>query len=61
MLPNDCGAAPPGYQDLMEQCWAGRYDTRPSFAVVVDVVTSIADAWDQERRREPDGLKESAL
>jgi hypothetical protein len=62
-LPDGCGPAPPGYKDLMERCWAGRYDARPSFATVVDVVAVITDDWDQASSREcaGDGVNESVL
>jgi hypothetical protein len=34
LLP-DCPDAPVGYRDLMEQCWAGQPDRRPTFAAIV--------------------------
>jgi hypothetical protein len=38
MLPSGCAPAPAGYRELMERCWTGQPDSRPTFAqVVVDL------------------------
>jgi hypothetical protein len=44
MLPNGCAPAPAGYRELMERCWAGRPDNRPTFAQVVIELDALRQA-----------------
>lgn len=50
-LPNGVTLAPHGYRELMEQCWAGQSNLRPTFAVVLTSLAAIqSGAADEEGR-----------
>ena len=50
LLPSGCEPAPAGYRELMERCWAGPPDSRPTFAQVVIELSELRDdAYDTDR------------
>lgn len=40
-LPQGCEDAPDGYRILMEECWEGLPENRPSCAIIVERLTAI--------------------
>lgn len=44
-LPLHCETAPPGYYELMNDCWNGDSSARPTSTVVAVRIRQIQDAW----------------
>lgn len=40
-IPQGCEAAPAGYRELMESCWAGDPASRPSFDEILETISQL--------------------